>query len=153
MISISRLQQNSSRGNYPWHEWHRLLNRAKKVRWSRITNGCLLCAALLFLVATASAKVVEVRLNYFEIGIDETTGSIVSLAAPYTGQLLEANPEVAGLLDVAYPVQSFIAVRLSSRFSKATIVRRGSDEVDIEWNQLGASRPNLPTPSGAVKLQ
>ncbi len=151
MLLISRLQQKSSRDNYPWHEWNRPLMQAKKLRWSCMTNGCLLCAALLCLVATASAKVVEVRLNNLEIGIDEATGSIVSLASPYMGQLLEANPEAAGLLDVAYPVQPFIAMRLASRFSKATIVRHGPDEVDIEWNQLGASRPNLPIPSGAVK--
>jgi hypothetical protein len=105
------------------------------------------------MATTAGARVVKVRLNNLEIGIDDETGSIVSLNSPYTGELLEASPEAAGLLDVAYPVESFTSMRLASRFSKATITQPSSDEVHIEWARLGASRQNLPIPSGAVIAQ
>src|SRR5262249_22868870 len=38
-------------------------------------------------------------------------------------------------------------------FSKATVTQPGADEVDIQWDRLGASRPNLALPSGAVSAQ
>src|SRR5258708_5270046 len=106
----------------------------------------LICAAAI----AADAKVIKVRLNSLEIGIDGDTGSIVSVDSVATGLILQATPESAGLLDVAYAVDSFAAMRLGSRFSKAQITRPSADEVDIQWEQLGASRSNLPLPSGAV---
>jgi hypothetical protein len=116
-----------------------------------VSLRCLFCAALFSLLATADANAVKVRLNNLDIGIDDATGSIVSLTSPYTAELLAANSEAAGLLDLAYPTESFTAMRLASRFSKATILRPSPDEIDIEWNRLGASRSNLLLPSGGVK--
>lgn len=104
-------------------------------------------------VLTANAKVVTVRLNNLEIGIDSNTGSIVSLSSLYTGSILRATPDSSGLLDLAYPVESFTAMRLASRFSKAQITQPSSGEVDIKWEGLGASRPNLKIPSGKVAAQ
>jgi len=111
----------------------------------------LFCAVMfLSLVMRAQAEVVNVRLQGMEIGIDEETGSLVSISSPATGLLLQAPPEAAGLLDLAYPVSSFAAMRLASRFSKAHVVQRSPDEVLIEWSKLGASRPNLALPGGSV---
>lgn len=104
----------------------------------------------LSLVGSAEAGVLQVHLQGLEIGIDEATGSIVSLASPATGLILAARPESAGLLDVAYPVNSFAAMRLASRFSQAPSVQQSSQEVVIKWAKLGASRPNLALPGGEV---
>jgi len=102
------------------------------------------------MVGTAEGKVVKVRLQDLDIGIDEETGSLVSVSSAPTGLLLEAPAEAAGLLDLAYPVKSFAAMRLASRFSKAQIVQRSPEEVWIEWEKLGASRSNLALPGGRV---
>jgi hypothetical protein len=94
---------------------------------------------LLFGAATAGASVVKVRLNNLELGIDSESGSIVTIDSPNTGTLLQAVPESAGLLDLAYPVDSFAGMRLASRFSKAKVTQPRADAIDIEWEQLGAS--------------
>src|SRR5690606_20325649 len=102
--------------------------------------------------ASVEAATVTVSLNGLEIGIDESSGSIVSLRSPHTPQILRADANAAGILDVAYPVDSFAPMRLASRFSKARIVR-SDRRVSIAWDALGASRPNLPLPAGAVKAE
>jgi len=107
--------------------------------------------AAAFSIATADAKVVNVSLHGLGIGIDSDTGSIVTLDSSWGGAILVAQPESAGLLDLAYPVESFAAMRLSSRFSKVQITQPSADEVVIQWDRLGASRPNLRLPSGYVR--
>jgi hypothetical protein len=111
---------------------------------------CML--AILLTVASAEASVIKISLNNLEIGIDSETGSLVFLNSPHTPMLLQAAPD-GGLLDIAYPVDSFAAMRLASRFSKATVTQPGADEVDIQWDRLDASRPNLALPSGAVSAR
>lgn len=106
----------------------------------------------LALPAAAPAAVVTATIDGLEIGIDESTGSIVSLRSPHTGLLLAAPADRAGVLDVAYPVESFPGMRLASRFSAAQIVQ-APGKVTISWEQLGASRPNLALPSGAVRAE
>jgi hypothetical protein len=93
---------------------------------------------------------VEVTLNGLDIGIDGNTGSIVSLHTAAAGKLLAADAKDAGILDVAYPTETFAPMRLASRFSTAQI-ERGTNEVTITWERLGASRPTLALPTGAVK--
>lgn len=113
----------------------------------------LVCLGLALLsAALANAKVVTVTLNGLEIGIDERTGSVVLLRSTHTKEILQAEPQSAGLLDVAYPVDSFAAMRLASRFSTAAI-EQSANEVTIKWNQLGASRSNLALPGGAVRAE
>jgi hypothetical protein len=104
------------------------------------------------LAAAAHAKVVTATIDGLEIGIDEATGSLVSLRSPHTGLILEAPPERAGLLDLGYPVESFPPMRLASRFSKAQVVQ-APGKVTIKWEHLGPSRPNLAIPSGAVRAE
>lgn len=114
-------------------------------------GGKQLCVALFALAtcASAHAAVLKVVFNSVEIGIDDSTGSVVYLNSPGTGPILQASPESAGVLDLAYPVDSFAAMRLSSRFSKAEIAHNAK-QVTITWKQLGASHPNLALPAGAV---
>jgi hypothetical protein len=88
-------------------------------------------------------------MNGFQIGINEGNGGIVKLAYPGVGTILEASPESAGLLDVAYPVKEFVPLRLATRYSKATITREG-DGVTIRWSPLGPSRLKAPLPSGGA---
>src|SRR5439155_21287690 len=104
----------------------------------------------LMIAVTAEAGVLKVRFNDMELGIDQDTGSVMFLSSPATGLILEAVPESAGLIDLAYPLESFAAMRLASRFSKASVVQKGPGEVLIEWDKLGASRANLALPSGVV---
>ena len=50
--------------------------------------------------------VYRIRLNGLDVGVDEQTGSLVYLSYAATGAILEAAPEKAGLIDLAYPVDS-----------------------------------------------
>src|SRR6185437_11470274 len=113
-----------------------------------------LCCALLAASAcsSATAETLDATFNGLRIGIDATTGSIVSLGSASTGTMLDARPDAAGVLDLAYPTQTFAPMRLASRFSKAQVTR-GPRELTIEWRALGASRPNLPLPSGTVRAR
>src|SRR5262245_36476535 len=98
----------------------------KRVKWQKNkTSHSVFLIALLVLfgfVLAASAKTLTIKPNGLTIGIDEETGSILYLAHPDVGVILQVNPQAASLLDVAYPVNAFVPLRLASRFSKARIV-------------------------------
>lgn len=117
---------------------------ARRLSWA------LLAAALAS--SCAAAETLETTLNGLTIGVDGETGSIVSLGYASTGTILAASPPAAGVLDLAYPTETFAPMRLASRFSRAQVTRRPG-ELTIEWRALGASRPNLPLPSGAVRAR
>lgn len=87
-------------------------------------------------------NVLKVNFNGLDIGIDRETGSLLQLSSSSTGVILKASAETAGLVDLAYPVESFIPMRLASRFSRAEVAQE-KNEVVITWNALGASRSNL----------
>lgn len=91
----------------------------------------------------------ELRLNGLEIGIDEQTGSVVSLRHPQVGAILQAGQGTAGLLDVAYPVKSFGPMRLNSRSSRAQI-SADAQGATITWDPLGPSRKGFALPEGKV---
>ena len=117
-----------------------------KRRWRQ-----LVCVLIFLLTAgLAQGKAVEVHLQGLDIGIDDATGSLVSISSAATGLLLQAPPESASLLGLRIPGNSFAAMRLASRFSHAEIVQQNPQEVIIKWEKLGASRPNLALPSGKV---
>ena len=118
---------------------------------SRTTRFCRVLM-IMFIATGAEANVIHVTFNELDIGIDKFTGSIVSLSSPPTGLILVAEPANAGLLDVAFPVESFAAMRLASRFSQARITQQ-KDRVTIRWDKLAASRPNLELPGGVVHAE
>ncbi len=97
----------------------------------------------------AEAGVAKLRLNGLDMGIDKDTGGLVYLASADTGVILQAAPESAGLLDVAYPTDSYVPLRLSSRYSKAR-VEQEANGLTITWNPLGPNRANAALPSGKV---
>jgi hypothetical protein len=100
----------------------------------------------------AESGVYKTRLNGLDVGVDEQTGSLVYLSYPATGVILEAEPEKAGLIDLAYPVDSFAPMRLASRFSHAHVAKEG-DEIVITWDSLGPSRANFAMPAGKVRAR
>lgn len=87
-----------------------------------------------------ASSVTEVTLNGLKISIDSQTGSIVGLEHPGAGKILEAKPERAGLIDMAYPIPEFEALRLASRYSKEVKIEKTDSAVIIHWNNVGASR-------------
>ena len=101
---------------------------------------CVLLAALFmsFLVSHAAAR--TIKLNGLEIGIDEKNGGIVSLHYPGVGEILATEPDAAGLLDLAFPLASYVPMRLATRFSRAVIEENGPT-LTISWPELGPSRP------------
>lgn len=103
-------------------------------------------------VSATSAATPTITLNGLTIGVDEETGSILYLAYPEVGVILQATPQAAGLLDMAYPVDAFVPLRLASRFSKARI-GRARDAITITWDPLAPSRGNFPMPSGKITAQ
>jgi len=48
--------------------------------------------------------VVKAYLKVLEFAFDAETGSILSMTYPGTGILLQATPDSAGIVDLAYPV-------------------------------------------------
>jgi hypothetical protein len=88
----------------------------------------------------AAAPVVHAVLNGLAIDIDSSSGNILKLAYPGAGTILEAKPEKAGLLDMAYPLTDFEPFRLSSTYSTGTRIEQTSDAVTISWDKLGGSR-------------
>src|SRR6185295_6356756 len=96
---------------------------------------CVLLAALLmsFLVSHAAAR--SITLNGLEIGIDEKNGGIVSLRYPGVGEILATEPDAAGLLDLAFPLASYVPMRLATRFSRAVIDESGQT-LTITWPEL-----------------
>jgi hypothetical protein len=121
-------------------------------RRARLAFWKLYCLLLGLSSATASAAVLDVTLNGLKISIDRDTGSVVALESPEAGVMLQADARSAGIIDVAYPVESFTAMRLASRFSQAE-VKVSNREITITWHRLGPSRSNLALPSGAVSAQ
>lgn len=128
----------------------------KKIQ--RSGNGRrFLALALCVLGCAASAwpaeeNVYKVRLNGLEVWLDAENGDIIRLSSDATGVLLEGSRERSGLLDAAYPINSFLPLRLASRFSKAQ-VRIEDNQVTIRWDTLGPSRSNIPLPPGHVRAQ
>jgi hypothetical protein len=102
--------------------------------------------------SAAEGKTLRLLLNHLEIGIDEDTGSIIFLGSDVTGPMLEAEPQSAGLVDVAYPLPAFGPLRLASRFSNARVEREGKG-LTIYWEALGPSRSNFELPPGKVSAQ
>ena len=71
-----------------------------------------LLSLLLSFLASGHAVVRTIKLNGREIGIDEKNGGIVSLRYPGVGEILATEPDAAGLLDLAFPLASYVPMRL-----------------------------------------
>src|ERR1051326_6373718 len=91
--------------------------------------------------------------NGLSISVDRHTGSLLRLDYPATGVILDAPPQKAGLLDLAYPIDSFVPMRLASRFSRTKVTKEGNGGVIITWDSLGPSRDNFALPRGNVYAQ
>ena len=85
-------------------------------------------------------SITEVTLNGLKITIDKKSGSILGLFYPGTGKMLEAMPERAGIVDVAYPIPEFDPLRLASRYSTGAQIEPSDTSVIISWDNLGPSR-------------
>ena len=106
-------------------------------------------AWLFSFVPMAAAGVVSAQFNGLTLGIDDASGNIVYLSSPATGAVLVASGRPAGLLDLAYPIDAFVPMRLASGFSKARITQT-KESMTITWDALGASRADFPLPHGNV---
>lgn len=124
-----------------------------RMRLHRVTFFLAMMVAIVHMPLCAyeqsAATVTEVTLNGLKISIDNKTGSIVGLEHPGTGKILEANPERAGLIDMAYPIPEFEALRLASRYSGGVTIKQTDSAVVIHWEKVGASR-NWVKLSGTV---
>ncbi|HQP98282.1 MAG TPA: hypothetical protein PLY86_07500 [bacterium] len=102
----------------------------------------------------AAEKVVSCELNGLGLAIERETGSLLKMAYPEIGTMLEAVSEQASVIDMAYPLESFQAFRLASRYSKGARIVQGKNGVRIEWEKLGGSRevPISGTVAGSVEF-
>lgn len=87
-----------------------------------------------------------------ELGLNAQTGGLVFISHPATGPILETTRERASFVDVAYPVKSFLPLRLATRYSTARITK-DENGITIVWDHLGPSRSNVPLPQGGVSAQ
>ena len=97
-------------------------------------------------------NVLKVTFNGLDISIDRETGSLLQLSSSSTGVILKTPPETAGLVDLAYPLESFTPMRLASRFSRAEVAQE-KNQVVITWRALGPSRSNVTLPDGKIFAQ
>lgn len=112
---------------------------------------CLLAGQL----TAVENRTIKATLNGAELVFDAERGTLLKLAYPGVGDLLNATPERSGLIDLAYPVKEFEVLRLGARHSLGANVKLSSDAVEIHWNKLGASRTNFPVEgnvSATVKI-
>jgi hypothetical protein len=97
---------------------------------------------------------VHLSLNGLDIALDAQNGSLRQMSSPYTGVILDAPRESAGLVDLAYPIQEFVPLRLGSRFSKASIeIDEKGGGATVTWDPLGPSRSNFKLPDGKVLVK
>jgi hypothetical protein len=65
--------------------------------------------------------------------------------------LLQTEPDAAGLVDLAFPLNEYVPMRLATRFSRASIEKTG-DGVTITWRELAPSRTHVKLPPGAARV-
>src|SRR2546421_8580522 len=97
--------------------------------------------------AVATAATIKLRLNGLEVAIDKDSGCIVYLASPDAGVILKAAPESAGVLDVAYPPNSYVPLRLTPQHSKARVEEEANGLTNT-WGSLGPHQTKISMPSG-----
>src|SRR5262245_8036284 len=119
-------------------------------RW--LFAGALLAVVLTLLPSNAQAAARKKVINGLEIGVDEKNGGIVSLRYPGVGGLLATETEAAGLLDLAFPLASYMPMRLATRFSHAAIEETGQT-LTITWPELAPSRTHVSLPPGSVSAR
>lgn len=91
-------------------------------------------------IGSLFAGTVTAELNQLEITFDEETGSILRLYYPGPGTMLETSVDRASILDLAYPIEEFLPLRLASRFAKNAKITISDNEVSVSWDRLGLSR-------------
>jgi hypothetical protein len=119
---------------------------------ARLVRRFGLAISLCISAWASEPNVLKVTFNGLDISIDRETGSLLQLSSSSTGVILKTPPETAGLVDLAYPLESFTPLRLASRFSRAEVVQE-KKQVVITWSALGPSRSNLTLPDGNVYAQ
>lgn len=85
-------------------------------------------------------KTVNISLNGLELAIDEDSGCITRMSYSGPGVMLESEPGQGGLVDTAYPIETFEALRLASRYSSGAVVQKTQSGVTIQIPKLGANR-------------
>jgi hypothetical protein len=106
--------------------------------------SALIVGALAALVAAAFGGTTSQNINGLQITVDANTGSILKMAYPGPGIMLDSVPGRAGIIDLAYPVKEFEPLRLAPRFSSGVKITRRVDSITIHWDKLGPSRGNFP---------
>lgn len=98
---------------------------------------------ILALVNIVRADDVKVTLNGSELHFEADTGALLRLTYPGVGNLLDGSRERSSLIDLAYPVKEFEALRLATRYSRGAKVTTTADAVEIHYEKLGVSRDKL----------
>lgn len=97
-----------------------------------------------------------VTLNGLELTLDPTNGGLLRMQYPGLGVMLETTAADAGLVDMPYPVEQFLPLRLATRYSKDVQIQVREGSVTIHWPRLGASRSFVKLEgqvAATVKLQ
>ena len=89
---------------------------------------------------TGNTRTVETVLDGLHVTLDAETGSIIRLVYPGLGTMLESLPDMASIIDLAYPIKEFEPLRLASRYSRSTSIQKLQNQVIISWEKLGPSR-------------
>ncbi|MBI2432206.1 MAG: hypothetical protein HYV26_04990 [Candidatus Hydrogenedentes bacterium] len=118
----------------------------------QVSSEFLIQARLIFLAIAALLPCVSglaepqpfhAQLRGLDLRIHPETGGLLEMT--YAGlKLLEAAPEEASLLDMAWPAFGFEPLRLGTRYSKDVRIEENDGAVEIHWNALGLSRDFAP---------
>jgi len=108
-----------------------------------IALALVVIATFQCLAAEKEIKTKEATLNGLHLLLDANSGSILKMSYPGAGTIMDSKPDLAGMIDLAYPVKEFQVLRLASRFSQGADVAIYQDSVVINWDKLGLSRTNF----------
>lgn len=118
-----------------------------------ITNKAMACFQLIITAicatvfgGSAAAMTTNATLNGLSIDIDSDSGSILAMSYPGVGTMLQASPGENSIIDLAYPVEKFEALRLASRYSSGASIAKTNKTVTVKITRLGASRKVLERP-------
>jgi hypothetical protein len=103
-------------------------------------RGVAAAVLLLGILGQVQAATVSASLNGLKITFDQASGAILRLEYPGPGVLLEAEAGEAGLVDAAYPLPEFEALRLSARCSAGAAIQQSPERVIVRIPGLGATR-------------
>ncbi len=93
-----------------------------------------------FAECALAGDIFQAEINGVRIDIDKTSGCVVGIYKDGVGELIDVSETRPGLIDMAYPLKEFEALRCGSSYSKEVQIEEENGGVKIHWPEVGFSR-------------